>query len=102
MFKIKADPTFDACLTIVGQGREQKLNVTFRHKTRTEYSDMLELMAGGKLDVTDALLELLDKWDADAELSRESIVALQENQPGVDWAIITAYGEALKVARKGN
>lgn len=102
MFKIKADPTFDACLTIVGQGREQKLNVTFRHKTRSEYSDMLEEMAAGKLDVADALLDLLDKWDADAELGKESVKALQEQQPGVDWAIITAYGDALKVARKGN
>ena len=102
MFHIKAEPTFDACLTIVGQGREQKLNVTFRHKTRTEYSDMLEEMAEGKMEVADALLALLDKWDADADLNRENIVALQEHQPGVDWAIITAYGEALKVARKGN
>lgn len=102
MFKVKADPTFAASLNIVGQGREQTLNVVFKHKTRTEYAEMLERMSKGKLSSVDALLALLDSWDADMELSRESVAALQEHQPGVDWAIIQTYGEALTVARKGN
>lgn len=102
MFKIKADPTFDACLTIKGQGREQKLNVTFRHKTRTEYANLLQEIAAEKIDVADAILSLIEKWDADLDLSRESIQLLQDHQPGSDWAIITGYGDALTVARKGN
>lgn len=102
MFQIKPNPTFDATLTIVGQGREQKLNVTFKHKTRSEYTAMLQKIADGKLDSADALLQIIEKWDADAELNKESIKALQENQPGSDWAVITGYGEALAVARKGN
>lgn len=105
MFKIKADPTFDASLTIVGQGREQVLNVTFRHKTHTEYSDLLLKLADpkkNKMDTADAILQLVEKWDADADLTRENIVALREEQPGADWAIITGFGEALTVARKGN
>lgn len=102
MFKIQAEPTFDAALHITGQGREQTLNVTYRHKTRTEYGDMLQAMAKGKLDTVDAILQLLEKWDADAELNKDSIKKLQEHQPGIDWAIITGFGDALTVARKGN
>lgn len=102
MFKIKADPTFDASLTIVGQGREQTLKVTFRHKTRTEYADMLQAMSKGKLDTPSAILQLVEKWEADAELNKENVKALCDHQPGADWAIITGYGEALTVARKGN
>lgn len=102
MFKIKADPTFDAALTITGQGREQVLNVTFRHKTRSEYGELLQAMAKGELDPLDAILQIVAKWDADAELGKDALKALQDNQPGSDWAIITGYGEALTVARKGN
>lgn len=102
MFKIKADPTFDAALTIVGQGREQQLNVTFKHKPRADYAAMLQKIVDGKLEAADALLQLVAKWDADAELNKASIKVLQDEQPGCDWAIITAYSEALTVARKGN
>jgi hypothetical protein len=101
MFKIEANPTFEACLTIVGQGREQQLNVTFKHKTRAAYLELLENVGKGDVSVPDALLSLIDKWDADADLSAKSIELLQENQPGADWAILSGYGEALAVSRKG-
>lgn len=102
MFRIKPDPTFDATLTIVGQGREQKLSVTFRHKTRTEYAEMLKAIGEGKLDPADAILDVVAKWDADADLTRENVKALIEHQPGSEWAILAGYGDALTVARKGN
>lgn len=102
MFKIQSDPTFDAKLTITGQGREQVLNVTFRHKTRTEYMALLQSIADAKMDTADAVVSLVEKWDADAPLGVESVRALQDQQPGAEWAILTGYGEALAVARKGN
>lgn len=102
MFKIAAEPTFDAGLTIVGQGREQKLNVTYRHKPRADYLALLEAVSKGDKTVSAAILEVVAKWDADAELSAKSIELLQDQQPGADWAILSGYGEALAVARKGN
>ena len=102
MFKIKADPTFAARLTITGQGREQTLNVTFRAMTRTEYADMLKAIADGGRDTAEAIVSIIEKWDADAPVSVESVKLLQDHQPGADWAIITGYGDALTVARKGN
>lgn len=102
MFKIAANPTFPATLTLVGQGHEQQLNVTFSHMKRTEYQALLDSLKSGEKTTNDALLKLLVGWDADAELSAESITELLENQPGADWAIITGYSDALTVARKGN
>lgn len=102
MFKINAEPTFDATLTIIGQGREQVLKLTYRHFTREEYGDKLKAMADGQLDAADCILQLVDKWNADGPLDRDTIKRLCSVQPGADWAIITGYGDALTVARKGN
>lgn len=102
MFKIIAEPTFDCVLEIVGQGRKQQLALTFKHMQATAYSEMLQELADGKLEASEAILKLVEKWDADAELSAASIKLLQEQQPGAEWAIISGYAEALKVERKGN
>jgi hypothetical protein len=102
MFTIKANPTFPATLTIVGQGREQKLSLVYRHKSRDEHRDLLEAWREGKKDVTDVVLELVESWDADMELSNESVQMLHQEQPGADVAIIAGYSEAFGVSRKGN
>jgi hypothetical protein len=70
--------------------------------SRADYLAMLDKVGKGKQAPADALLSILAKWDADADLSAKSIALLQEEQPGADWAILSAYGEALAVARKGN
>lgn len=102
MFKLKPDPTFDATLTIVGQGKEQKLECTFNHMARSEYAAMLEAMSKGEMDAAAAILKVIAKWNVDADLTKENVKALCDLQPGADWAIITGYGDALTVARKGN
>lgn len=102
MFRIEPDPTFKASLVLTGQGREQTLNVTFRHKPRKEYLALLDDVRKGKKTTADALLELVAEWDADGELDAKTIERLQEAQPGVDWAIVSGYSDALTVARKGN
>lgn len=102
MFTIEPNPTFKASLVIVGQGREQTLNVVYRHKPRSEYITLLEKVRAGDVPVADALLQLVESWDADAPLDADTITQLQESQPGIDWAIVSGYTDALTVARKGN
>lgn len=103
MFKIDAEPTFPAKLTIVGQSRTQELNVVFRHKTRSEYAELMDKVAKLQVDAADAFLQLVESWDADAELSAANVKRLDEQQPGALFAIIgDGYSEALSVARKGN
>ena len=102
MFKIKAPETFAASLTIRGQGREQKLDVVFNHLSRKAYSELLEAVSDGKKTIEDAVLELLKSWKADAELSKETLAELDDQQPGALWAIVHGYSDALRVERKGN
>lgn len=101
-FKIQANPTFEATITLVGQGREQRLKLVFRHMTRTQYRDLLNEVGKEEKSVESAILELIDSWDADAELSIESLRLMDDHQPGAAWSILAGYGEALGVARKGN
>jgi hypothetical protein len=102
MFKIKADPSIDAKLILVGQGREQTLEVTFKHSTRSDYLKLLEEVSQSKCKPEDALAGLIEKWNADMAVSPEAMKALDEHQPGALMAILHAYGDALVVARKGN
>lgn len=102
MFDVKPPETFKAVLTLVGQGREQKLPVVFRHKDREGYADLLKKWADGKIKPVDAVLELVASWEANADLSATTLTKLDKDQPGTLWAIVTGYGQALGVARKGN
>ncbi len=99
-FQIIANPTIPATITIVGQGREQKLNVVFRHKTSSEYEALMKQLHDGEITIADLLLALLDAWEADQPVSKEAIELLREHQPGADLAIASAYNEALNVERK--
>ena len=80
----------------------QKLSLVFRHRTRTEYGDLLQAVAKSEKAVEDAVLEVVESWEADAELSRDTLVLLEEQQMGACWAILMGYQTALAVARKGN
>lgn len=102
MFKIQPAPTFEASITIVGQGREQKLEATFVAFTRTEYGELLKKIADGEAEPADVVLKIMQKWNADGPLDKATINLLDEHQPGACWAILTGYGQALTVARKGN
>jgi hypothetical protein len=101
-FVIKANPTIDAAITITGQGRSQKLNVTFRHKTKDEYDGLMDQLREEKITTSDLLLQLIEQWDADMPLEEASIHTLRQHQPGADLAIVQAYNEALQVARGKN
>jgi hypothetical protein len=100
MFKIKQDPTFPGTIKLASMGREQVLEVTFRAKTASEY----EKLAGNKADKRgeEAFLALVESWNADMPLDKESVALLNEHQPGAAWAVVLHYGEALMASRKGN
>jgi hypothetical protein len=103
MFKIKQEAVFPVALTLVGQGREQTLNVNFRAKPRSEYLALLGTVDYAKPETAiAAAVELVESWDADMPVGEEAMKLLAEHQPGAEFAILHAYTEALPVARKGN
>ncbi|ANN66471.1 phage tail assembly chaperone [Bordetella bronchialis] len=101
-FQVKANPTIDATITIVGQGREQKLTVTFRHKTRSEYTTIIQKVIEASGQDADIAVQILESWDADVPLDVAGLKLLEEHQPGAVRAILEAYGEALSVGRRKN
>lgn len=105
MFKIQPNPTFEASVTIVSHGEEQKLNLTFRAKPVKEYQALLTSLDKPKdlsAAMADVFLALVEKWDADMELGKDAVQALNDHRPGAVWKVIEAYGEQMIAARSGN
>lgn len=102
MFQVKPPQTINTSLSITGQGRDQTLKLVYRHKPRKEYAGLLQAIAKGKKSAEDAVLALVESWEADAELTAAVLKQLDEDQPGTLWAILTGYGKALTVAREEN
>lgn len=102
MFKVKAPEAIKASLTIVGHGREQKLNLTYRHMTQEAYSAVLGRLAGQEITSTQAILDMVIEWDADVDLDTAGVDEALQQQIGLDAVIITGYAQAIQVARKGN
>lgn len=102
MFKIDAEPRIPASLTIVGQARTQTLKLVYRHRSKGEYASLMERLAKGEIDLVDAVLDVVESWEADGPLDRVTLVRLQEQQPGADFAILNGFGEAIAVERRKN
>lgn len=98
MFKIANEPTFPGSITIKSAGRVQKLEVTFRAKTVSEFKALTESEKTGY----DIFLALVEKWDADMPLDKASLEKLDDHQPGAIWRVIEAYQEAVVAAREKN
>jgi hypothetical protein len=102
MFTVNPAPTFECTLAVTGQGKEQKLELVYRHQTRERYLELLEKVRSEELTPSDVILELVESWKADAELSKAVLDKLASDMPGIEWAIIQEFAQAHQVARKGN
>jgi hypothetical protein len=103
MFKIEANPTFSARVSIgVPGGPTADLNCVFRHKTQEQYREFFsEAAVTGRTDAQ-AIFEIVDSWDADAPLTVDNVARLISNHHGAAWAILDTYARELTQARRGN
>ena len=103
MFKIKANPTFPATVKIRAPGGEvQDLQVVFRHKRKDEVlAFFTEASDKGRSDV-DCILDLIESWEADTPLSKDSVTDLIQNYASASAAIFQTYMTELVTARLGN
>lgn len=102
MFTVKAPEAFKATLTIIGHGREQKLNLTYRHFPADQYQSLFKAVGAGETTPVQAVLDIVSDWDADAALDTEGVEFAGQQQVGLLWAILQGYQDAIAVARKGN
>lgn len=102
-FKIKASPSFHAKVKIRAPGGDVlELPVVFRHKRRDDVQVFFREAAEQSKPDADCILELVESWDADLPLSRESVIELMQEYPSAPACIFDTYMSELLEARLGN
>ena len=107
MFKLLADPTFEAPVAIpVAGGKSVEVPFTFKHRTKTQYAEWLDSLgkrkgkgAAGDLDT---FLDMVVGWKIDEEFNRENAAILLEQRMGVAQATFDVYLTELTKAREKN
>lgn len=98
--KLKADPTFSAKVEVPIAGGFAEVTVTFKHRTRTEFSDWLKDLH--RKPRIDAVMECTCGWDLEEAFSLESVTELDAQYMGAANAIIEAYLKEISGAREKN
>ncbi len=102
--KRNPNPTFVHPVEIPVPGEKpEKVDFTFRHKTKTAYQQFL-VDCVGRSDTENAL-EIVSGWGLNEEfgqVSKESIEALFEEYLGAPGAVFMAYSQGLHQGRLGN
>jgi len=103
MFKIKANPTFPATVKIRAPGGEvQELPVVFKHMRKDDVKGFFETASEKNRGDVECILDLVESWKADMDLSPESVGELIQNYPTAAHAIFACYMQELIDARLGN
>ena len=103
MFKIKAYPTFPATVKIRAPGGEvQELPVVFKHMRKDDVKGFFEQASENNRSDVECILDLVESWKADMDLSPESVGELIQNYPASAHAIFACYMQELIDARLGN
>ena len=118
----KAPKTFTSVVRFpMLDGTEGVVDCTFKYRTITEYGSFVDgLRAQAGATAADAnlsleqilqrtrdkngqyLLQILEAWNLDVELSTETAQQLCDEFPGANGAIIDAYRAAIVEGRRGN
>lgn len=99
--KLNPEPTFKAKvgIPVPGVGIAQ-VEFTFKHRTREEVVAWIE--AGREQSDGDAVCDCVVAWGLDDEFTPENVARLCNNYSGAGGAIVAAYLDELRGARRGN
>ena len=105
------------------EGGEGSIECTFKYRTRKEFGEFIDRMvdaAGGKPKAEDEkfsmadlmdrtagqnaqyIMDVLDGWNLDEDLSQANVQQLADELPGAAAAIMEAYRTACVEGRLGN
>ena len=101
-FKLQPKPVFttDVLIPVPGD-TPQKLSVQFLHKRKKDLDAWATSVKEGR-DEVEALLEVVEGWDADGDYSRETLANFLEDYPGAGLAMELAYYEESIGAERKN
>ena len=99
--KLIAAPVFDATVNIpVHGGDPAPVVFSFKHRTQDELKEWRESLEG-KPD-SGVILEMIEGWEFDDELTVENAETLVQNYSGAAIAILTAYLTEIAQAKAKN
>jgi len=108
MFKLKADPTFEAKVAFpVHGGASVDVKLTFKHRTKAELTKWLEDGRPGKDGKSkrsdeQTFFEMVEGWDIDEPYTRENVDILLQHHIGVALATYQTYLDELSRHREKN
>ncbi len=104
-FKIKANPTFVAnvSLSVHGQAERETVQITFKHLTQKGSAEYWAKVSQEHLTDLEALDLLIESWDGfDAAYSKENLDILLQNYPKASTELFTAYNAEMVVSAVKN
>lgn len=87
-----------ATLTITGQGETSVFDVTYFNRKLTELQEKLE----DADDATDAVIFIVKDWDCEYPLTKEGIMEMEDDRPGIVLAVMAGFHEARMVQKVKN
>ncbi|MDM0041881.1 phage tail assembly chaperone [Variovorax sp. J22R193] len=108
MFKLKADPTFQAKVAFpVFGGASVDVQLTFKHRTKAELAKWLEegrQTTEGSVRRTDeqTFFEMVVGWEIDEPFNKENVAILLDHHIGVALATYQTYIDELTRHREKN
>lgn len=90
--------TLPATLTIKGQGETSVFDVTYHNRKLSQLQAKLEEAE----DASDAVLFIVKDWDSEYPLSKEGILEMEDDMPGITLALTAGFHEARMVHKVKN
>ena len=92
-------PLLPSSLTVVGQGLTVKFDITYHNRKQTEVEEHLRTPG---LDLADHVIFLISDWQSAYPLTKEGIIEMENDRPGMCSAIIQGFHKARLVALEKN
>lgn len=91
--------TIPVTLTIKGQGSTDKLEIVYHNRKGSEVKELLE---GKDVKMAAVVPFIVESWDTDFALTEESVIAFEDEYPGIVSAVIEGFWKARRKELEGN
>ena len=101
MLTKKTPETFSAKLTIISIGETVQLDVVYNN-VKPETIDAEAKAAGRPTTDDELMLKVVKSWDAEYELTPEGVAQLQQDRPGLVFAVLQGFYRGRVAALQKN
>lgn len=90
-------------LAVTGQGETIKFDITYFNRKQSEVVEAVAkaqqaaVEEGKSETVADAVLFMVKEWDAEYPLTKEGVLEMEDDRPGLLMAIIMGFHKARQV-----